>query len=421
MDGGKFFGAFRACYGIKDAVVLTHVPVGCNWGAMMFKSTSNHSDVRHACTVMHEREIVFGGEEALREALVRADRLYKTPLLVVITGDAPAIIGDDVEAVIDSVALNKEVVWVDAAGFKGTMREGYAESLVHLARLMKEHNVIKNSVNLIGFCPDDFKVNADVKELEGLLNSAGIKVNCVISKCSLDEFVNAPAAELNVVLGQGTELAAHMKSEFGVPYLEVDYPYGLEGTSYFINAIGERLGIGYDAERGFDLEPFKKIYPYLHELYGTPVSVVGDFHAEPMANFLDRELGFDIEVLASLEDDDYIFEQNVRDSNTTILFGSSFERNIAAKLRIALIRFTYPVFDHVCVYDDAPYAGFRGAVCLTETILNAVMSFGTKETYLFTAEHAENAERQEDYLPHLSALSDLGGEQIQRKKGGRKK
>ncbi len=377
MDGGKFFGAFRACSGIQDAVVLTHVPVGCNWGAAMFKSTSNQPDIRQACTVMHEREIVFGGEEALREALVRANRLYNTPLFVVITGDAPAIIGDDVEGVIDSVTLNKEVVCVDAAGFKGTMRKGYEEALVRLAQLMKERTVIKNSVNLIGFCPDEFKVDADVKELTRLLNNAGIKVNCVISKCSLDEFVNAPAAELNVVMGQGTELAEHMKKEFGVPYLEVDYPYGLEGTADFINAICEHLHAGVN-EKKPDLEPFKRIYLYLHELYGTPVSVIGDSHAEHMARFLDSELGFDIEVLAGNEDDYFIFEQNVRNSNTTILFGSSFERNITSELRIPLVRFTYPVFDHVCVYDDAPYAGFRGAVCLTETILNAVMGFGDK-------------------------------------------
>lgn len=377
MDGGKFFGAFRACSGIKDAVVLTHVPVGCNWGAAMFKSTSNQPDIRQACTVMHEREIVFGGEEALREALMRANRLYSTPLFAVITGDAPAIIGDDVEGVIDSVALNKEVVWVDAAGFKGTMRMGYEEALVRLARLMKERTEIKNSVNLIGICPDEFKVDADVKELTRLLNNAGIKVNCVISKCSLDEFVNAPAAELNVVMGQGTELVEHMKKEFGVPYLEVDYPYGLEGTADFINAICEHLHAGV-SEKKSDLEPFKRIYLYLHELYGTPVSVIGDFHAEHMARFLDSELGFDIEVLAGNEDDYFIFEQNVRNSNTTILFGSSFERNITSELRIPLVRFTYPVFDQVCVYDDAPYAGFRGAVCLTETILNAVMGFGDK-------------------------------------------
>ena len=378
MDGGKFFGAFRACSGIKDAVTLTHVPVGCNWGAMMLKTTSNQPDIRQACTVMHEREIVFGGEEALREALVRADKLYNTPLLAVVAGDAPAIIGDDVEAVIDSVALNKEVVWMEAAGFKGTMEKGYEEALVHLARLMEERNVIKKSVNLIGFCPDDFKVDADIKEITRLLNSAGIKVNCVISNCSFEDFVNAPAAELNVVIGQGTELAEHMKKEFGVPYLEPDYPYGLEGTKEFTNTICEHLGIGYDAEQEFDLEPFKRIYLYLHELYGTPVSVIGDCHAEPMAGFLDSELGFDIEVLASLEDDYFIFQQNVRDSNTTILFGSSFERNIADELRIPLVRFIYPVFDHVCVYEDAPYAGFRGAVCLTETILNAVMGFDDK-------------------------------------------
>jgi nitrogenase molybdenum-iron protein beta chain len=143
---------------------------------------------------------------------------------------------------------------------------------------------------------------------------------------------------------------------------------------------------GKEKEKEFDLaiKPFQKIYRYLHELYGTPVSVVGDFHAEPMAYFLDRELGFDIEVLASLEDDDYTFEQNVRNSNTTILFGSSFERNIAVEFSIPLVRFTYPVFDHVCVYEDAPYAGFRGAVCLTETILNAVMGFGINKTGAIT-------------------------------------
>ncbi|MCK4736803.1 MAG: hypothetical protein KAT65_30390, partial [Methanophagales archaeon] len=214
-----------------------------------------------------------------------------------------------------------------------------------------------------------------------LLNSAGIQVNCVISNCRFEDFVNAPAAELNVVIGQGTELAEHMKKAFGVPYIEVGYPYGLEGTADFINVISEHLHMSVkEKELDLNLEPFKRIYLYLHELYGTPVSVIGDFHAESAAQFLDSELGFDIEVLSSFEDDYYTFEQNVRDSNTTILFGSSFERNLAEDLRIPLVRFTYPVFDHVCVYDDAPYAGFRGAVCLTETILNAVMGFGMKET-----------------------------------------
>lgn len=374
MDGGKFFGAFRASSGITDAVVLNHVPVGCNWGAAIFKTTSNQFDMRHACTVMHEREIVFGGEDALREALIRADELYDTPLLLVIAGDAPSIIGDDVEAVVNSVTLDAEVMWMEAAGFKGSMMDGYEEALLRLAGLMKESETIQGSVNLIGFSPDDFKVDADVKEIKRLLLDAGVEVNTVISKCSLEEFRRAPAAELNVVLGQGTPLAEQMKKELGLPYLKMDYPYGLDGTAHFVNAISEELGTGHEPE--FDIEPFKRVYLYLHELYGTPVSVIGDFHAEAMANFLDGELGFNVEVSARNEDDYFAFEEEVRNSNTTILFGSSFEQNIAETLNIPLIRFCYPVFDNVCVYDDAPYAGFRGAVCLTEAIINTVMSYG---------------------------------------------
>jgi len=374
MDGGKFFGAFRASSGITDAMVLNHVPVGCNWGATIFKITSNQFDMRHACTVIHEREIVFGGEDALREALIRANKLYDPSLIMVIAGDVPSIICDDVEAVVNSVTLDAEVIWMEAAGFKGSMMDGYEEALLHLAVLMKESDTIENSVNLIGFSPDDFKVDADVKEIKRLLSDAGIEVNSVISKCSLEEFREAPAAELNVVLGQGSKLAEHMKKEFGVPYLKMDYPYGLEGTTQFISVICDNLGMGYKPV--FDIEPFKKMYLYLHELYGTPVSIIGDSHAEAIANFLDGELGFNVEVLSRNEDDYFIFEEDVTNSNTTILFGSSFEQNIAEKLNIPLIRYCYPVFDNVCVYDDAPYAGFRGAVCLTETIVNTVMSYG---------------------------------------------
>ena len=372
MDGGKFFGAFRACSGISDAVVLNHVPVGCSWGAGMFKTVSNQTDIRHACTVMHEREIVFGGENALKEALVRADKLYDTSLLLVVAGDVPSIIGDDIEAVINSVSLKKDVIWVDAAGFQGTMRQGYEGALLRLADLMKECDRIEKSVNLIGLCQDDYKAEADIKEIKRLLSRAGISVNCVISDCTYRELEMAPAAELNVVMGQGYDLARHMQKEHGVPFIEVGYPYGLAGTKEFIDSICMHIDLGYDLEKDLDIEPFRRLYLYLSELYGTPVSVIVDFHARCLAD------GFEIEVLSSVEGDPDQFERDVKGSNTTMLFGSSFEQKLARDLKIPLLRFSYPVFDQVCIYDDAPYAGIRGAVCLTESIINAIMGFGDK-------------------------------------------
>lgn len=378
MEGGRFFGAFRACSGITDAVVLNHVPVGCNWGVGMFNNISQQTDIRHACTVVHEREIVFGGEEALKRALTLADKTYDTPLLVVISGDVPSIIGDDVQSVIDSLSLKKDVLWLEAAGYKGSMKDGYGDALVTLGSLMKECDVKKRSVNLIGLCPDDFKVHADLNEIKRIIEALDISVNSTISMCSLEEFCAAPAAELNVVMGQGVELAKNMKDDFGIPYIEVDYPYGLEGSLKFLEALSGHLDVEYFAEKYIDLEPFKRTYLYLHEMYGTNVSVIGDIRCNPMADFLERELGFEIEVRSHFDEDYSSFEEDVRKSNTMVLFGSSFERGLARELQIPLMRFVYPVFDQVCMCDYAPYAGLRGAVFLTESIINSVMGFDGK-------------------------------------------
>ena len=144
MDGGKFFGAFRACSGIKDAIVINHVPIGCDWGVSMFKNASNHREMRtHACTVLDERDVVFGGEDKLKKALKRADMLYETPLLIVLAGDVPSIIGDDIDSVIKSASIDKEVVWMEAAGFKGTMRGRLRRCFALLAKLMSERNTCK--------------------------------------------------------------------------------------------------------------------------------------------------------------------------------------------------------------------------------------------------------------------------------------
>ena len=377
MDGGKFFGAFRACSGIKDAIVINHVPIGCDWGVSIFKNASNHREMRkHACTVLDERDVVFGGEDKLKKALKRADMLYDTPLLIVLAGDVPSIIGDDIDSVIKSASIDKEVIWMEAAGFKGTMREGYEDALLCMAKLMRERNTCKGSINIIGLCRDDYKFDADIKEIKQLINDAGIKINCIMSSCSVDELKNAPAAELNVVVGQGIKLAKFMKNEFSIPYVEVNYPYGLEGTGRFVSTICENLGKEYESHQTANLKPFEMMYLYMQELYATPVSIIGDMHAKSMSDFLEEELGFDIRVRSSFEDNYHEFEKKVRESDTSIIFGSSFERNIAKEMKIPLIRFNYPVFDQICAYDDAPFAGFKGAVCLTETIVNTVMGSG---------------------------------------------
>jgi len=196
------------------------------------------------------REIVFGGENALKEALINANKLYKNPLLfIVLVGDVPSIIGDDVEGVVESANIDKDVIVIEGAGYKGSMKDGYENALLKLAELLEEKEKIPKSVNLIGFCPDDFKVEADIKEIKRLLNDLGIRVNAVISNCTYEEFKNSPSAELNVVIGQGVEFAKYMEKEFGIPYIEVNYPYGIEGTKSFLKRICDKLNVDFDEDK----------------------------------------------------------------------------------------------------------------------------------------------------------------------------
>jgi nitrogenase molybdenum-iron protein alpha/beta subunit len=116
--------------------------------------------------------------------------------------------------------LKKNVVLINAPGIKGSMRDGYEDALLELSMFMTEHKMIKKSVNIIGGCRDDFKADADIREIKRLLSCAGVNVNCFISNCSYEEFLGAPAAELNVIIGQGKLLAEYMKKEFAIPYID---------------------------------------------------------------------------------------------------------------------------------------------------------------------------------------------------------
>jgi nitrogenase molybdenum-iron protein beta chain len=167
-----------------------------------------------------------------------------------------------------------------------------------------------------------------------------------------------------------------MQSNFGLPYIVCDYPYGLDGSRKLIKAVSDHFGLGYDSFKEIDLGSFKKVFLWLNELLGTPVSIIGDFRAIFMEDFLHNGLGLEIEAMSSFEDDYYSFEQEVRKSCSAMLFGSSFEKNLANEMGIPLIRFCYPVFDQVSIYEDSPYAGMRGALNLTEEILNTILGFG---------------------------------------------
>ena len=384
LQACKFFGAYRACAGVTDTVTLVHSTTGCQWGTLVLGKGSQQADIRQGCSVIYEQETIFGGERSLKEALQHSDRLYDAPLITVLNGCVPAITGDDIQAVQAQFSGKARVVTIDSPGFAGDMLAGYNDALLRLADLLMQAPLHKyqDSINLIGICHDDPKLRADLREIQAMLGD--ITVNAVISSCSYQEFRNAPRAALNVVCGMGEALARFMQERFQIPYICVDYPYGIEGSKDFLTTIAAEfemdISAGIAHREQAVTERLKQIYLYLHEMRGLPVAIIGDpCRSNPLANFLEHELLLNVEVVADIAsiDDRHELEEQIRQTAPVILFGSSFERDLADELDIPLLRVSYPVFDRVFVA-ERPYAGFEGSIHLLEDLINACMGHNYK-------------------------------------------
>lgn len=414
--GCKLLGAQQALTGVKDGVVLFHSVVGCNFGSMAFHfAACDMSEVRQTCTVISDSEVVFGGEQALAKALASVEELYDPQVIFVVTGCVSDIIQDDVKRIAASFERThgRTVIAVEAAGYRGNFQVGYEAGMKALGMLMEGPQAEKEMpqmpekgqeakkkvpekgsdgsnaeksrvprVNLLGIGADDPHHTSDLEAFEELLGGKA-RICTAFSQTDLAGVRCAPKADLNLVFGYGVELAKDMEKRFGIPYACLDYPYGLTGARKLWRELGIRFGLNFDAEeaafRSRTADGAKGIYSYLQALYGLPVAVIGTgARADGLAGFLSGELGMEVEICAkreTLHDIEDVYDE-IRQSETAFLFGSSFEQELADELEIPLLRFDFPVFDRICL-TKRPYIGAEGTLCLLEDLFQEAFAART--------------------------------------------
>ena len=101
LSSCALFGAVRALSGIRDALLLQHSVVGCQWGSLAFRYAGKPYNVRQASSVIYNEDVVRGGEKVLRTALQEAEQVFpQCGAVFVVSGCVPNMIGDDVEGVL---------------------------------------------------------------------------------------------------------------------------------------------------------------------------------------------------------------------------------------------------------------------------------------------------------------------------------
>lgn len=242
-------GAAAAFLSVAGAKVILHSPMWCAAITEMRLEAVGIPCAGLFSTFVEEDDLFFGGEEALREALLEAQVARGDALLGVAVNCAPALIGDDVRGVCAAFADGVPVAVAEAGGFTGEFDDGYEKAFLAVLEALSLSRMDKktNTVNLIGFSAVDHKAIGTLQELKRLLSLARIKTNLVLGEpeTSLESIRQAGCARLNVIVheARGGKIARFLKAQLGQPFITAPIPHGSKETHKWIATIASYFGL----------------------------------------------------------------------------------------------------------------------------------------------------------------------------------
>ena len=234
---------YAGCKGVvlgptRDVLNITHGPIGCGYYSWLTRrnqtdpdgSADGHNFMTYCfSTDMQEREIVFGGEKKLKQAIREAYDNFKPKAIAVFSTCPVGLIGDDVHAVCREM---KDELGINIFGFSCEGYKGVSQSAGHhiannglFTHMVGLDDTIKGGryrVNLLG----EYNIGGDAFEIERLFKRCGITlVSSFSGNSSIDAFANSHTADLNLIMCHRSinYVAEMMETKFGVPWIKINF------------------------------------------------------------------------------------------------------------------------------------------------------------------------------------------------------
>lgn len=420
-------GAMQTVQGIYRGVPILHAGPGCAAKLAAGIAGSNGdsgyiSPQIYPCTNVSEKEIVFGGENNLRETIENALKVVDGDIFVVLSGCTTEIVGDDIAKVAsDFTNADKPVIYVETAGFKGSNLQGHEwviDAIIEQYLSKKPlKNKVKGLVNIWGPIPsyDPFWVG-NIRELEALVSELGLTPNSIFGEYrGIENIDKIPQAEFNLLVSPwvGLRNVKLLQEKFGTPFVHYPtVPIGAFETSKFIRVIGEFAGVD-DGKINDIIEKHEKEY-YFHiertsdvflenrtmstrfstvtnaaDALAISKFLVNDFGLVPdkqyitdatPADFRDdvaryfREFQFGIETEVVFSTDGYEIHSAIRNNDyygSPLIIGSIFEKKLAEELNGNFLAVSVPIKERLIL--SSSYVGYHGGLRLLEDIYTYVL------------------------------------------------
>jgi len=293
---------------IRNAVIIVHGPIGCGGGSLSMAGVNkgfqklrdpNAKGVIWLNTNLDDNDVVSGGEEKLRQAVLYAESEFRPEAIIVVNSCVPAIIGDDIDSILEDLQkqVNAKIVPVHCEGFKTKIMASAYDSVYHgilrnlVDRPEEEEKVVyedelevikekyrkSRTVNILNVSSMS---RQDEEELVRLVKALGLEVRIYPCYASPDDFAYVGEAALNVSICATHDdyFVEHIKEKYGIPFVLRSIPIGIKNTNQWIMDIATFFGLEEKANKLIEVETKElneALEPFKEQLKGKRVFLGG--------------------------------------------------------------------------------------------------------------------------------------------------
>ncbi len=427
---GCAIGAMYTAAAIPGVIPITHCGPGCadkQYVSLAFYNGFQGGGYSGGAVPpsanISENEVVFGGDNRLRELIQASTKIMDADLFVVLTGCIPDIVGDDIPSVVSEFQQKGvPIVYAETGGFHGNNLVGH-ETVVRaiVDQFVGDYSgdKIKNTVNVWTEVPyQNTYWRGDLGEIKRVLEGIGLEVNILFGHNSrgVREWLDIPKAAFNLIISPwvGLGIAEHLQTKYNQPYLHIpSIPIGALETTEFLRRVSKFAGLNPGFTEEFINKEEESYYKYIEDFsdfyseywWGVPArfAVVSDsIYNLSITKFLVKQLGLisvkqiitentpeeykeqireefrhidhDVNLEVEFLEDGYLIEESLRTAaeKPAIIFGTTWDRDIAKELKGNIVEIGFPSSYEVVL--SRSYVGYKGALSLIEKIFTAAIS-----------------------------------------------
>jgi Nitrogenase molybdenum-iron protein, alpha and beta chains len=412
-------GALYAALGVHKCMPHSHGSQGCVSYHRTFLSRHFKEPAIASSSSFTEGASVFGGGSNLKTAVKNVFDLYNPDIIAVHTTCLSETIGDDLNSYILDMDIpeGKFVVHCNTPSYVGSHINGYFNMMCGFIKYLTVAGSKPNGKTAMfpGFVnPGDMR---EVKRYASLMgvpitlfpDTSGVMDAPMTGKyemfpsggTTIPEIVGLGDCSRTLALGLLTsaEPAEALKRKCGVPYTTLPLPIGMESTDRFVFELSQiskrEVPAELEVERGQLVDVMLDSHQYTYRkkvaIFGDPDTVLGLCELCLELGMIPKYVitgtpGDEFSVLAKnmfeiynvtdctakANSDLFELHQWIKNEPVDLLLGTSYGKQIAKAEDIPFVRAGFPILDRYA-HSYLPMFGYRGALRITEQILNAIM------------------------------------------------